>query len=71
MCQDEDENETENQGFVRSPVYIFYKQLFYEQPGTDSWKFKQFLGWTGQESIQSEAETILHESKGSQKDTLI
>ena len=56
---------------------LFYKQLFYKQPGSDSWKFKQFLsncwGWKCLEIMQSEAETILQESKNmiiSQKNTL-
>ena len=47
---------------------LFYKQPFYKQPGSNSWKFKQFLtncrGWNCLETKQSDAEENPQESKG-------
>ena len=59
-----DDNHEEDQ--VHSS--LFYKQPFYKQPGSNSWKFKQFLsncrGWNCLETKQSDAEAIPQESKG-------
>ena len=47
---------------------LFYKQPFYKQPGSNSWKFKQFLsncqGWNCLETKQSDAEAVPQESEG-------